>query len=812
MTRCRWLFLAGILVLLFDLVIPLVPPSVEGAGLVDVPLTPWTYFDPYRDWTYTAIEKLVIAGLVGPWVLNTKPMSRNEMARVVATALRKIQEDQVGRFARRTDLEPVLYDLMEEFAPELEAMAVRNGHDEFAGQPWLSIQPLSHLQARAFYAKQDVNPEDSQGLKLAKGYDGTVGFDSYLQIHDFLSGYIHPEFQMDKTDQTGRVVEGYLKLKLNNLAIRIGRESIWWGPGYHGSMIFSDNAPPMDQIRIGTAEPMILPSFLKYLGPTRLELLYARQDANQVHPNAILGSWRMDFSPSPLLELGYSRTVQMGGQGRPPMSTLNYFEALFRSSDDVNSKYQTNQLYTVDANLRLHDVDRVFPLSRDLSLYAEMEVDDTCCSNIVWPIKPGYMVGLYLPNFLQRNDSELRVEWATSTSIDYTHAIWTDGISYQGFPIAHYMGTRAQDLYIRGTERILPNLQIGSELGYAKVGSTEFAQVNLPREDLKYVGVDISYRPIPALSLLLGYRYERIDNQDFVAGQRADNHIVRLEATYSFAALEKGQFGRQSRADALRPMTAPPEPRAELPPDIDPDEIVSVNYLKRVFQDTGTMLISPLEWDTRDWLTFFGVGATTAGLMFADKGIQGFIQKNHSNASDTIANIFRPFEEIVPAAFVALMAGTGYAFDQPKLKAAGADALEATLIAVGAFSMPMKFFTGRARPDRNLGPKYYDPFTLGSSFPSFTAAEAFAVASTLAEHFPSTAVSIITYGLAGAASATRIYDNKHWTSDVFLGAVIGIVVGKTVVKLNEQRREKSRVSLVPLLGQGIQGAALQVEF
>ncbi|MFI5342493.1 MAG: hypothetical protein ACHQ7N_21995, partial [Candidatus Methylomirabilales bacterium] len=206
--------------LTFSLTILFPALPVRAAGLVDVPLTPWTYFDPYRDWTYTAIEKLVTAGLVGPWVLNTKPMSRIEMARVVATALRKIQEDEGGRFARRTDLEPVLYDLMEEFAPELEAMAVRTGTDEFAGQPWLSLQPLSHLQARAFYAKQDVNPENSQGLKLAKGYDGTVGFDSYLQIHDFLSGYIHPEFQMDKTDQTGRVVEGYLKLKLNNLALR----------------------------------------------------------------------------------------------------------------------------------------------------------------------------------------------------------------------------------------------------------------------------------------------------------------------------------------------------------------------------------------------------------------------------------------------------------------------------------------------------------------------------------------------------------------------------------------------------------------
>jgi membrane-associated phospholipid phosphatase len=240
--------------------------------------------------------------------------------------------------------------------------------------------------------------------------------------------------------------------------------------------------------------------------------------------------------------------------------------------------------------------------------------------------------------------------------------------------------------------------------------------------------------------------------------------------------------------------------------------VVSVNYVKRVFQDTGTMLISPLRWDAWDWLTFVGVGATTGGLMFADKGIRGYVQKHHTDTNDAIASILRPFEEIVPASLVAIMTGVGYAFDQPKLKAAGADALESTLIAVGALSMPMKFFTGRARPNRNLGPKHYDPFNLGSSFPSFTAAEAFAVASTLADHFPNPVIAVLSYGLAAGASATRIYDDKHWASDVFLGAIIGTIVGKTVVKLNKQRREDSRVSVVPLLENGMRGAALQVKF
>ncbi|MBI2116491.1 MAG: phosphatase PAP2 family protein, partial [candidate division NC10 bacterium] len=96
--------------------------------------------------------------------------------------------------------------------------------------------------------------------------------------------------------------------------------------------------------------------------------------------------------------------------------------------------------------------------------------------------------------------------------------------------------------------------------------------------------------------------------------------------------------------------------------------------------------------------------------------------------------------------------------------------------------------------------------------PSFTTAHAFSVASVLSEHFPHPAVSVLAYGLAGAVGLTRIHDDKHWTSDVFLAAVIGTAVGKAVVKLNEKRREASRVSVVPLLGEGIQGAALRVEF
>ncbi|HWT81794.1 MAG TPA: phosphatase PAP2 family protein, partial [Candidatus Methylomirabilis sp.] len=333
-----------------------------------------------------------------------------------------------------------------------------------------------------------------------------------------------------------------------------------------------------------------------------------------------------------------------------------------------------------------------------------------------------------------------------------------------------------------------------------------------PREERNFVGIDISYKPIPDLSMLLGYRYTKINNQNFVPGQRATDQTVRLEATYSFPVFEKGLIGRSRREDALRRGTSPPPATDESLPDIDPDEVVSVNYVKRLFQDTGTILVSPLHWDLQDWLIFAGVGASTGGLMFADKSINNFLQAHHNQSLTNIANAFQSMEVIAPAVLLAGMAGTGYAFDRHELVAAAADALEASLISVGVIAVPMKFFIGRARPDRDLGPFYFTPFYLGSSLPSFTSTNAFAVASVLSDHFPNPAVSILAYGLATAAGLSRMYLDKHWTSDVFLGAAIGTLVGKAVVKLNEERRAKSKLSVLPLVGDGVKGAVLHVEF
>src|SRR5512137_528443 len=108
----------------FFVAVSAVPCDAQNLSIRDVPLKPWMGSARSWNWTYDALHRLVLSGLAGRVVMNTKPMSRREMAIILADILRRIQANQVAAFAHRTDLQDTLLALMEEFAPELKALGV----------------------------------------------------------------------------------------------------------------------------------------------------------------------------------------------------------------------------------------------------------------------------------------------------------------------------------------------------------------------------------------------------------------------------------------------------------------------------------------------------------------------------------------------------------------------------------------------------------------------------------------------------------------------------------------------------------------
>src|SRR5438552_9021234 len=146
--RVRWSLTAA----LFAVAI-LAPATAVAGDRTNIPLKNWGGFAEFRDAVYDDLERLVTAGLADRTLLNTKPLSRIEAARIVARAIQKIRGDDAGGLNARRDLEPVLDRLMEEFKVELVSLGVQAPGGS-APPGFVSFLPLDRAQVFGAYASR----------------------------------------------------------------------------------------------------------------------------------------------------------------------------------------------------------------------------------------------------------------------------------------------------------------------------------------------------------------------------------------------------------------------------------------------------------------------------------------------------------------------------------------------------------------------------------------------------------------------------------------------------------------------------------
>ena len=508
----------------------------HAADRTNVPLRNWDGFSSRWHWTYDAIKKLVLAGLTDRAVLNTKPMSRLEMARLVAQAITKITGDEGGRYADRRDLEDTLYRLLDEFQPELADLGIEAALQQGKPPGFFQIKPVDKLQVRTAHAKDDATLDNHQGDAFKDGFNGRLATFSRGQIGDVFSATLSPEVRIDAHGNVNaRVFEGFGKLTLSNVEVGGGRESLWWGPGFNGSMLASTNARPFELVKAGAAEPFMLPWIFEHLGPLKLTYFLGQLEANRDFPRTKLTGLRFNLAPASFLEIGLSRVVQFNGEGRPSVGVGDYLQILLGpGSDDLSSPLNNNTLLSADFSLRLPDVSRYLPLFRDLEIYGEIGWDDTCCEGVIIPLRPGGIIGLYSPNLFGSAQTELRIEYAATSKIQFNSNIYSSGYAFKGRPIAHFIGTRGEDFFVRITRWFGPDVVIGIEYDRAKIGLVNSGTANLPKEKRHSAGLDVSYRFSKMLALFWAYRFISSDNLGSVPDLDINNHLFRVEATFSF--------------------------------------------------------------------------------------------------------------------------------------------------------------------------------------------------------------------------------------------------------------------------------------
>jgi Capsule assembly protein Wzi len=532
------------------------PIAVVLAPLVDalafdrtnIPLKNWGGFSEYRDATYDDLERLVTAGLADRTLLNTKPLSRVEAARIVARAIQKIRRDEPDGLNLRRDLEPVLDRLIEEFKVELAALGVQVP-DVVAPPGNFSFTPIDRGQVFSGLATHGFSLVNEQGTSVKRTFNMGLTFESRAQLWDFLTFYIQPELLANEDYTAARLITGYAKLTLWNIELLVGKDSLAWGPGYHNNMLFSPNAAPLEQIRLGSAEPFLLPWIGEWVGPMKAMIFLAQLEERRDHRFAKVSGMRLTFSPATWLELGGSRSVMFDG-GDPWLPVSQYPAAIFNPKfGDVrsNPEERTNNLFSVDGDLRFRNLDRYYFPSRDLRLYGEFYWDDTCgecgpssgighffatnflpAGSTVGAVGGIHFLGLFGQDWL-----DARLEYARTSPQSYNHDQFTQGYWTRGHVIGDFIGTDGRDYFARVTARLAPDLMLGADFDYAIIGNTV---QNFPGPKEKRLGgsIDVSYRFWDRYAIFAQYQISDVKNRNFRADDDGIDHLVRVELTRSF--------------------------------------------------------------------------------------------------------------------------------------------------------------------------------------------------------------------------------------------------------------------------------------
>ncbi len=217
---------------------------------------------------------------------------------------------------------------------------------------------------------------------------------------------------------------------------------------------------------------------------------------------------------------------------------------------------------------------------------------------------------------------------------------------------------------------------------------------------------------------------------------------------------------------------------------------------RRIIRDQEFIWLRPFRLKRSDlpWLGYM-VG-TTAVLMAIDRRVgQGLSDSPPGRGYTFSHNVGRfggPWTDLGVAGAIYLAGRRGGDQHSETTGLLGLEAVGDSLVVVEflkiATQRPRPTFAGGDVRDYNADGTF---FAGGTSFPSGHAAASFALATVVSEQYREKRwVAPVAYGLASLVATSRITMRTHFPSDVFVGAALGLMIGRHVAHDAERSRQE----------------------
>ncbi|MFH1782419.1 MAG: capsule assembly Wzi family protein [Candidatus Omnitrophota bacterium] len=516
----------GFVIIFF--IIFFVPSLSQANPSVDVPV---------RHWSYEAIEKLAILDLVDIADIGFRPVSRIKMAYMIKSAIEKTQDYELDfDWAEQEYLEILLYNLIEEFRGELVAIGVDvvSIGDEKSKKIIFKSPELNVEKAYVTTDLKEVFFENKEGWKLKEGFNLRAKVNSWAKVANFFAVSLTPGVRYSAKDTDVDIEDAHIRFSHPriNMELAVGRNSMWWGPGFYGSLLMTDNAFPMDMVRLNNVHPFRLPWILRKIGRFNTQMFTSRLEENRSVPHTYISGWRLDYMPCDFLKFGFGHILMFGGKGVKRLGFANFWSATSLVFSAAGGGTETeNHIISGDIQLFLRRIDRFLPIATGAKLYTEWGGEDES-GNV--PIDLASITGMYLTDVFKIPGFDGKIEFAKFNKVWYTHFKYRSGYTHRGSFIGHSLGGDSEEIAITGIFNFPEEYRISSTVSHQRRGLSN-ANVEATDElEIDFCIVNfLKMFNIEDAEMNIFYDLENIKNYDNTLLKRK-NHILGVEIKRRF--------------------------------------------------------------------------------------------------------------------------------------------------------------------------------------------------------------------------------------------------------------------------------------
>jgi membrane-associated phospholipid phosphatase len=503
---------------------------------------------PLDSWIYPVFDRLIGMGMIDSGFSGVRPWTRSECARMLGEASDRIEEGPAEA--------EKLYRILEtEFKEDLEGTSGDQPYrarveSVYTRATEISGEPLSLTDGYTF-GQTLIN---DFGRPFERGFNSVAGFSAWTTAGRWV-GYVRAEYQHSPSapplSDSARLtiaqvdpfpgpppatpissvnqfqlLDAYVGLNFNNWQATFGQQSLWWGPGNGGPMLFSNNALPIEMFRLNRITPLQLPRFLHWLGPMRTEFFFGQfagheflltpsgpigQFGQSLDPQPFIHGQMISFKPTTNLEFAFFRTTIYGGPGYP-LTFHHLISSLFATGNEKAGAASKPG----DRQSGLSFSYRLPGVRNWLTLYGDGFTDDEF-SPIAYVDVSAWHAGLYLSHFPHVSCLDLRVE-GVYTDVPggvgantknpgsfYQNGTWRDGYTNNGALMGSWIGRGGQGAQAWSNYWFSPRNRLQFNFRHQKV-SQEFIPGGGSLTDF---GVRSDYSLRPDLSLSVSVQHER---------------------------------------------------------------------------------------------------------------------------------------------------------------------------------------------------------------------------------------------------------------------------------------------------------------